>query len=115
MGKFRTLVLGLFLLTITGAANSGEIQGVVITKIAVWDNQVGVSVEGGAIIASQPACATGQYSWSLPVSSSSSEMMMSLLISAKISQTKVRIMGTGTCDIHSNKETLYFVGITDDT
>lgn len=102
-----------FILMLSGLSHSSEIYDANVVGVYVHKDFVAVRTEGGTVVSEKPACATAKYSLAFSTSNTEASMMLSLLLAAKVSQTKVRILGDSSCSASSNKETVTHVMLTE--
>ena len=110
--SYRLIIALLFLMSST-IANSSEVYGTIITGINVFNGSVSFRIEGGVTVSNQPSCAIGNYPWAFPTGTPDGKMMMSLILAAKMSQSKIRLLGSGACTLSGNKETITHILLTD--
>ena len=108
--KFKLLF---FILLFSGLSHSSEIYDADVIGLYVHKDFVAIRISGGSVVSAKPSCATAGYPLAFSTSNTEANMMLSLLLTAKASQSKVRILGDSSCSVSSNKETVTHVMFTD--
>ena len=106
----RSLVV-LGAMGVSAAASAGSVTNATITKLVMGTNEGDyVFIQVNVAKSSNPSCSTSSlYSFAFPLSSTTENQMLALLLSARATQTPVALYGTGLCSNFSNIETLEIV------
>lgn len=113
MNRFYAILFSVSLILVSMNALSGEVYDAKVAGILVSKVAVSVKTEGGVEYEAQPGCATGSFPWSIAVGSPEASTMLSLLLVSKSSGQKIRIVGTGSCSVQSNKEDVMYMILVD--
>lgn len=98
---------------IAGQIYDATVEGIGI-KTTASGQYVAIKIGDKTVVTAQPACATDNtYKWSFSTTSSEANMFLSLLVTAKTTGQKVKIIGTSTCTVTSTREDVLYVILTD--
>ncbi|MET1257011.1 hypothetical protein [Aliikangiella maris] len=96
-------------LSFLSSVDASDMHNAVIEKMMVdTANGEVLFIKAAGDVNAAPSCSTNQgWQYVLPLTSDlTKNNMMSLLLSARMAGTKVRLLGKGVCDAYSSIETL---------
>lgn len=103
--------IAILLVLVSCKGFAGEIYDARVVGVYIDGNIIAARTEGGVVPVAQPSCATGNYPWVISLSSGNANGILSVLLTAKSTGEKIRIIGSGTCTI--NKENITYVMLVD--